>query len=38
MDIGQLATFSIGFPLTEPLRERADLTLADDTAPEAPGA
>jgi hypothetical protein len=36
--IGQLATILSGFRRTEALRERADFSLADDTAPAAPGA
>jgi len=37
-DADQLATILSGFPLTESLRERADFSPADSTAPEAPGA
>jgi hypothetical protein len=37
-DADQLATILRGFPLTEALRERADFSPSDSTAPEAPGA
>lgn len=37
-DPDQLATILRGFPLTDALRERADFSPADATAPEAPGA
>jgi hypothetical protein len=37
-DPDQLTTILNGFPLTEALRERADFSPADATAPEAPGA
>lgn len=37
-DAGHLATVLRGFPLAEALRERADFSPADSTAPEAPGA
>lgn len=37
-DAAQLATVLSGHPLTETLRERADFSPADATAPEAPGA
>ncbi len=37
-DADQLATILRGFPLTAALRERADFSPADATAPEAPGA
>ena len=37
-DADELATILRGHPLTEALRERADFSPADATAPEAPGA
>jgi competence protein ComEA len=37
-DAAQLATILSGHPVTETLRERADFSPADATAPEAPGA
>lgn len=37
-DSGQLATILGGHPLSDALRERADFSPADATAPEAPGA
>ena len=37
-DPAELATILGGHPLTEALRERADFSPADATAPEAPGA
>ena len=37
-DADELATILSGHPLTEALRERADFSPADATAPEAPGA
>jgi len=37
-DAAQLATVLSGHPLTETMRERADFSPADATAPEAPGA
>jgi competence protein ComEA len=37
-DADQLATILRGFPLTEALREHADFSPSDSTAPEAPGA
>jgi hypothetical protein len=37
-DADELATILSGHPLTEALRERADFSPADTTAPEAPGA
>jgi competence ComEA-like helix-hairpin-helix protein len=37
-DSAQLATILRGHPLPEALRERADFSPADPTAPEAPGA
>jgi transcriptional accessory protein Tex/SPT6 len=37
-DAGQLATILKGHPLSEALRERADFSPSDSTAPEAPGA
>ena len=37
-DTDELATVLSGYPLTEAQRERADFSLADATAPEAPGA
>jgi competence ComEA-like helix-hairpin-helix protein len=37
-DADQLATILRGFRVTEALRERADFSPADSTAPEAPGA
>lgn len=37
-DTAELATILRGRPLTEALRERADFSPADATAPEAPGA
>ena len=37
-DADQLATILSGYRLTETLRERADFSPSDSTAPEAPGA
>jgi len=37
-DAGQLATILKGHPLSDALRERADFSPSDSTAPEAPGA
>ena len=37
-DADQLATILHGFRVTDALRERADFSPADSTAPEAPGA
>jgi helix-hairpin-helix protein len=37
-DANELATILSGYPLTDTLRERADFSPSDDTAPEAPGA
>jgi hypothetical protein len=37
-DADQLATILSGHPLDEALRERADFSQSDSTAPEAPGA
>jgi len=37
-DADELATILKGHPLTEAVRERADFSPADATAPEAPGA
>ena len=37
-DADQLATILSGYPLNETLRERADFSPSDSTAPEAPGA
>ena len=37
-DADQLATILTGYPLTDTLRERADFSPSDSTAPEAPGA
>jgi helix-hairpin-helix protein len=37
-DADHLATILSGYPITDTLRERADFSPADDTAPEAPGA
>jgi len=37
-DAAQLATILRGHPLSEALRERADFSPSDSTAPEAPGA
>jgi competence ComEA-like helix-hairpin-helix protein len=37
-DADQLATVLSGFPLTAALRERADFSSSETTAPEAPGA
>ena len=37
-DAAQLATILRGYPLSEALRERADFSPSDSTAPEAPGA
>lgn len=37
-DAAQLATVLSGYSLPETLRERADFSPADSTAPEAPGA
>lgn len=37
-DADQLATILTGHPVTEALRERADFSPSDSTAPEAPGA
>lgn len=37
-DSAQLATILTGYPLTDRLREQADFSPADATAPEAPGA
>ena len=37
-DAAQLATILKGHPLSEALRERADFSPSDSTAPEAPGA
>ena len=37
-DAAELATGLSGHPLIEALRERADFSPADSTAPEAPGA
>lgn len=37
-DADQLAAILRGYPLTETLRERADFSPSDSTAPEAPGA
>ena len=37
-DAEQLATILQGFRVTDALRERADFSPADSTAPEAPGA
>ena len=37
-DAEQLATILQGFRMTDALRERADFSPADSTAPEAPGA
>jgi len=37
-DADQLAAILVGFPLGEALRERADFSQSDSTAPEAPGA
>lgn len=37
-DADQLAAILSGYPLTDTLRERADFSPSDDTAPEAPGA
>ena len=37
-DADELAAILRGHPLTEALRERADFSPADATAPEAPGA
>jgi Helix-hairpin-helix motif len=37
-DADQLARILSGYPLSDTLRERADFSPSDDTAPEAPGA
>jgi hypothetical protein len=37
-DSAELATILSGYPLPDTLRERADFSPADATAPEAPGA
>ena len=37
-DADQLAVILSGYPLPDAVRERADFSPSDDTAPEAPGA